>query len=48
MAIYLDYNASAPIDERVIDLMIDVYRNDIGVTRKMSHKNLPEMKEQLV
>jgi len=27
MSVYLDYNASAPIDERVLDVMIDVYRN---------------------
>ncbi|MFQ9390496.1 MAG: aminotransferase class V-fold PLP-dependent enzyme [Coprococcus sp.] len=30
MSIYLDYNASAPIDEAVLDTMIDVYRNHIG------------------
>ena len=27
MSIYLDYNASAPIDERVLDVMVDVYKN---------------------
>ena len=26
MSVYLDYNASAPIDERVLDCMIDVYK----------------------
>ena len=26
MSIYLDYNASAPIDPDVLDVMIDVYR----------------------
>ena len=30
MSVYLDYNATAPIDERVLDFMIDVYKNDIG------------------
>ena len=30
MGIYLDYNASAPIDERVLDVMIDVYKNVYG------------------
>lgn len=37
MAIYLDYNASAPIDERVIDVMMDVYRNDIGNADSRTH-----------
>ena len=27
MGIYLDYNASAPIDERVLEEMLDVYKN---------------------
>ena len=30
MAIYLDYNASAPIDERVLERMVDVYRSHYG------------------
>jgi cysteine desulfurase len=38
MAIYLDYNASAPIDERVIDVMMDVYRNDIGNADSRTHE----------
>ncbi len=37
MAIYLDYNASAPIDERVIDKMVDVYRNNIGNADSRTH-----------
>ena len=30
MSVYLDYNASAPIDERVLDLMVEVYKNSVG------------------
>lgn len=37
MAIYLDYNASAPIDERVIERMVDVYRNNIGNADSRTH-----------
>ena len=28
--VYLDYNASAPIDSRVLNVMIDVYKNTYG------------------
>lgn len=37
MAIYLDYNASAPIDPRVLDRMIDVYKNYIGNADSRTH-----------
>ena len=37
MSIYLDYNASAPIDEAVLDTMIDVYRNHIGNADSRTH-----------
>ena len=37
MSVYLDYNASAPIDERVLDTMIDVYRNHIGNADSRTH-----------
>ena len=37
MGIYLDYNASAPIDERVLKTMIDVYRNDYGNADSRTH-----------
>jgi cysteine desulfurase len=30
MSVYLDYNATSPIDERVLECMIDVYKNHIG------------------
>lgn len=35
--VYLDYNASAPIDERVLDFMIDVYKNQIGNADSRTH-----------
>ena len=37
MAIYLDYNASSPIDSRVVEKMIDVYRNYIGNADSRMH-----------
>ena len=37
MGIYLDYNASAPIDERVLEVMIDVYRNSYGNADSRTH-----------
>lgn len=37
MGIYLDYNASAPIDEGVLETMIDVYRNHVGNADSRTH-----------
>lgn len=37
MGIYLDYNASAPLDNRVLDVMIDVYRNSYGNSDSRTH-----------
>ena len=37
MSLYLDYNASAPIEERVLKVMIDVYRNVIGNSDSRTH-----------
>lgn len=37
MSVYLDYNASSPIDERVLDKMIDVYRHNIGNADSRTH-----------
>lgn len=36
--IYLDYNASTPIDKRVIDVMVDVYRNSYGNADSRTHE----------
>lgn len=35
--VYLDYNASAPIDPRVLNVMIDVYRNAYGNADSRTH-----------
>lgn len=37
MAIYLDYNASAPIDERVLERMVEVYRSHYGNADSRTH-----------
>lgn len=38
MSIYLDYNASAPIDSDVLDVMINVYKNCIGNADSRTHE----------
>ena len=37
MGIYLDYNASAPIDSDVLETMINVYKNHIGNADSRTH-----------
>lgn len=37
MSIYLDYNASTPVDQRVIDVMVDVYQNKYGNADSRTH-----------
>lgn len=37
MSIYLDYNSSAPLDGRVLDVMVDVYKNIIGNADSRTH-----------
>ncbi|MBS6182773.1 aminotransferase class V-fold PLP-dependent enzyme [[Clostridium] innocuum] len=37
MSVYLDYNASAPIDQRVLDEMILAYQNKVGNADSRSH-----------
>ncbi len=37
MSVYLDYNASAPIDERVLNCMIRVYKTTIGNADSRTH-----------
>ena len=39
MSTYLDYNASAPIDQRVLDVMIDVYKGTIGNADSRTHNH---------
>lgn len=45
MAVYLDYNASSPVDERVLDRMIDVYRSHYGNADSRTHIFGTEAKE---
>lgn len=37
MSIYLDYNASSPIDERVLNVMVDVYKSNFGNADSRTH-----------
>lgn len=37
MSVYLDYNASTPIDSRVLEVMIDVYKNNYGNADSRTH-----------
>lgn len=37
MSVYLDYNASSPLDERVLECMINVYKNHIGNADSRTH-----------
>ena len=37
MSVYLDYNASAPIDERVLDYMVAIYRDNYGNPDSRTH-----------
>lgn len=45
MSIYLDYNASAPIDSRVLDTMIDVYKGAIGNADSRTHNHGEKARE---
>ncbi len=45
MSIYLDYNASAPIDPRVLDTMIDVYRGSFGNADSRTHNHGEKARE---
>ena len=37
MSVYLDYNASAPIDDGVLNRMIEVYKTTIGNPDSRTH-----------
>ena len=37
MSVYLDFNSSAPIDERVLEYMINIYRNSYGNADSRTH-----------
>lgn len=37
MSVYLDYNASTPVDPRVLDVMFDIYKNHYGNSDSRTH-----------
>lgn len=37
MGVYLDFNSSAPIDERVLEIMVEVYKNSYGNADSRTH-----------
>lgn len=45
MAVYLDYNASAPVDARVLERMIEVYRSHYGNADSRTHTFGTDAKE---
>uniref|UniRef100_N2A0D7 Aminotransferase class V domain-containing protein n=1 Tax=Eubacterium plexicaudatum ASF492 TaxID=1235802 RepID=N2A0D7_9FIRM len=45
MSIYLDYNASAPIDSRVLDTMIEVYKGSVGNADSRTHNHGEKARE---
>lgn len=48
MAVYLDYNASSPIDKRVLNCMTDVYQNHFGNADSRTHSYGTAAKEIVV
>jgi len=48
MAVYLDFNASAPIDLRVLDQMVDIYKNHSGNADSRTHIYGTDAKEIVV
>lgn len=45
MSIYLDYNASAPIDSEVLETMFNVYKNTIGNADSRTHSHGEQARE---
>ena len=45
MSTYLDYNASAPIDSRVLDRMIEVYKGTVGNADSRTHNHGEKARE---
>ncbi|SMC62174.1 cysteine desulfurase family protein [Papillibacter cinnamivorans] len=37
MSIYLDYNASSPVEPRVLEAMVDIYKNNFGNADSRTH-----------
>ena len=47
MGLYLDYNASTPIDKSVLEYMIEVYKNDFGNADSRTHSYGSEAKKRV-
>ena len=47
MSIYLDYNATAPVDERVLTIMIDCFRNHLGNPDSRTHDFGEDARQQV-
>ena len=45
MAVYLDYNATTPIDERVLEMMIGIYRTQYGNADSRTHSHGDEARK---
>lgn len=39
MSVYLDYNASAPVDSRVLESMVEVYKGSVGNADSRTHNH---------
>jgi len=37
MIAYLDFNASAPIDKKVLEYMVEIYQNNFGNANSRTH-----------
>ncbi len=48
MAVYLDFNASSPVDPRVLERMVDVYQNHYGNADSRTHVFGTDAKEIVV
>ena len=45
MSIYLDYNSSAPIDSRVLETMIEIYKGSVGNADSRTHNHGEKARE---
>lgn len=47
MPVYLDYNATTPVDPRVLEVMIDIYKNHYGNAASRTHQFGMEAKKMV-
>lgn len=45
MSVYLDYNASAPINSKVLETMVEVYKETIGNADSRTHNHGEKARE---